>query len=57
MPFAVCTREKQPWSEFAEAAEDGPSTKFLSEVGNSKLNADNFFLKKTRETDCTVPKK
>ena len=31
MPFAFCTREKQPWSEFAEPADaSGPSTKFLS---------------------------
>ena len=31
MPFAFCTREKQPWCEFAEAAdESGASTKFLS---------------------------
>lgn len=31
MPFAFCTREKQPWCEFAESAVDGPSTRFLSE--------------------------
>ena len=30
MPFAFCTREKHPWCEFAESAEEGPSTKFLS---------------------------
>ncbi len=29
MPFAFCTREKYPWLEFAESAEDGPSTQFL----------------------------
>ncbi|XP_010347536.1 beta-ureidopropionase isoform X2 [Saimiri boliviensis] len=28
MPFAFCTREKLPWTEFAESAEDGPTTKF-----------------------------
>ena len=28
MPFAFCTREKQPWLEFAEPV-DGPSTPFL----------------------------
>lgn len=28
MPFAFCTREKQPWLEFAEPI-DGPSTQFL----------------------------
>lgn len=32
MPFAFCTREKQPWCEFAESAYDGPSTKFLQEL-------------------------
>lgn len=31
MPFAFCTREKQPWCEFAESATDGPSTLFLKE--------------------------
>lgn len=29
MPFAFCTREKQPWLEFAEPI-DGPSTRFLA---------------------------
>ncbi|KXJ29101.1 beta-ureidopropionase [Exaiptasia diaphana] len=28
MPFAFCTREKQPWTEFAESAKDGPTVKF-----------------------------
>jgi len=32
MPFAFCTREKHPWCQFAESAEDGPSTLFLSEL-------------------------
>lgn len=27
MPFAFCTREKLPWSEFAECAQTGPSVK------------------------------
>jgi hypothetical protein len=27
MPFAFCTREKLPWSEFAESAETGQSVK------------------------------
>lgn len=31
MPFAFCTREKQPWCEFAETV-NGPSTQFLSEL-------------------------
>eukprot|EP01068_Selenidium_serpulae_P018575 Selendium_serpulae@DN6467_c1_g1_i2.p1 len=31
MPFAFCTREKHPWTQFAEPAnERGESTKFLS---------------------------
>ncbi|VDL89104.1 unnamed protein product [Schistocephalus solidus] len=30
MPFAFCTRERIPWCEFAESAEHGPTTKFLS---------------------------
>lgn len=29
MPFAFCTREKRPWCEFAESAENGPTTRFL----------------------------
>ncbi|XP_066300681.1 beta-ureidopropionase-like [Branchiostoma lanceolatum] len=32
MPFAFCTREKQPWCEFAESAEDGPTTTFCQEL-------------------------
>ena len=32
MPFAFCTREKYPWLEFAESAEDGPSVIFVREV-------------------------
>uniref|UniRef100_A0A667WL74 Beta-ureidopropionase n=1 Tax=Myripristis murdjan TaxID=586833 RepID=A0A667WL74_9TELE len=31
MPFAFCTREKEPWTEFAESAEDGNTTHFFSE--------------------------
>jgi beta-ureidopropionase len=31
MPFAFCTREKQPWLEFAEPV-DGPSTQALSRL-------------------------
>ncbi|XP_018412892.1 PREDICTED: beta-ureidopropionase isoform X3 [Nanorana parkeri] len=32
MPFAFCTREKLPWTEFAESAEDGATTKFCQEL-------------------------
>ncbi len=32
MPFVFCTREKHPWTEFAESAEDGPTTKLCQEV-------------------------
>lgn len=33
MPFAFCTREKTPWAEFAESAEDGPTIRLCQEVG------------------------
>lgn len=29
MPFAFCTRERLPWTEFAESAEHGRTTEFL----------------------------
>ncbi|XP_049871667.1 uncharacterized protein LOC126370699 [Pectinophora gossypiella] len=32
MPFAFCTREKYPWCQFAEPAENGPSSAFLKEL-------------------------
>ncbi|KAL0127210.1 hypothetical protein PUN28_005483 [Cardiocondyla obscurior] len=32
MPFAFCTREKYPWCEFAEDANTGSSTEFLSQL-------------------------
>lgn len=32
MPFAFCTREKYPWCEFAESAEDGPTTQFIKQL-------------------------
>ncbi|KAJ8414721.1 hypothetical protein AAFF_G00022440 [Aldrovandia affinis] len=32
MPFAFCTREKAPWTEFAESAEEGPTTRFCQEL-------------------------
>jgi len=32
MPFAFCTREKDFWCEFAESAETGPATVFLSKL-------------------------
>jgi len=32
MPFAFCTREKHPWTQFSEPAETGASTLFLSEL-------------------------
>lgn len=34
MPFAFCTREKTPWTEFAESAEDGPTIRLCQEVGS-----------------------
>ena len=32
MPFFMCTREKLPWTEFAESVEDGATTKLVQEV-------------------------
>lgn len=32
MPFAFCTRERLPWTEFAESAEHGLTTKFLKDL-------------------------
>ena len=32
MPFAFCTREKQPWMQFAEDPVTGPSTLFLKKL-------------------------
>ena len=34
MPFAFCTREKEPWLEFSEPI-DGPSTQFLQELASA----------------------
>ncbi|XP_011768956.1 beta-ureidopropionase isoform X2 [Macaca nemestrina] len=35
MPFAFCTREKLPWTEFAESAEDGPTTRFCQKLAKN----------------------
>lgn len=35
MPFAFCTREKFPWCEFAEEAENGPTTKMLQDLAKA----------------------
>ncbi|XP_063829915.1 beta-ureidopropionase-like [Ostrinia nubilalis] len=32
MPFFLCTGERKRWSDFAESATDGPSTKFLQKI-------------------------
>jgi len=37
MPFAFCTREKLPWSEFAESAETGPTVSFICQMAR-RLN-------------------
>lgn len=42
MPFAFCTRERLPWTEFAESADDGPSTKFLSNLAKKTWNCYYF---------------
>ncbi|KAI1292285.1 General vesicular transport factor [Halotydeus destructor] len=35
MPFAFCTREKLPWTEFAESAENGPTTALCRELARN----------------------
>ena len=37
MPFAFCTREKSPWCDFAESAENGPTTNMCKRLA-SKYN-------------------
>jgi beta-ureidopropionase len=45
-PFAFCTREKQPWCELAESAEDGPTTQFVQKVGLVFIEYGNVKKKK-----------
>ena len=55
MPFAFCTREKYPWVELAESAENGITTKFLQEVRHSiyfKSIDYNFLVK--RSPECMI---
>ena len=44
MPFAFCTREKHPWTQFAEPAETGVTTAFLSEVALYLETTNNIHL-------------
>jgi beta-ureidopropionase len=45
MPFCFCTREKYPWVEFAQSAEDGPTTKICQQVlGQKKKYWVSYFL-------------
>ena len=50
MPFAFCTREKEPWTEFAESAEEGSTTRFCQEVNITSLLQCSWcdFLRNTR---------
>jgi beta-ureidopropionase len=34
MPFIFCTRERHPWCQFAESAENGPTTQLVQQVNN-----------------------
>ena len=38
MPFAFCTRERLPWTDFAECAETGYSIQWCQEVRLKWLN-------------------
>ena len=49
MPFAFCTREKHPWTEFAESAADGPTIKLCQEVSSSLTTSGGSFLPKIKE--------
>lgn len=42
MPFAFCTREKHPWCQFAESAENGPTTEFLKPVTFKEIISRHF---------------
>ena len=42
MPFAFCTREKQPWMEFAECAETGQRYDFIFFLFSSWFSQINF---------------
>ena len=61
MPFAFCTREKTPWTEFAEDAEEGVTTKVCQEVRRECLDVSGkdcvFYLKRKfpRFTDSSFP--
>ena len=47
MPFAMCTPEKHPWTQFAESAEDGPTIQFLQQVAIINSNFESFFHRKS----------
>ncbi|XP_036163309.1 beta-ureidopropionase isoform X2 [Myotis myotis] len=49
MPFAFCTREKLPWTEFAESAEDGPTTRFCQKPLAAAVSLS------ASESDCGRP--
>ncbi|XP_047098222.1 beta-ureidopropionase isoform X2 [Schistocerca piceifrons] len=36
-PFFFCTRERLPWTEFAESAETGPTTTFIKQTSFGKI--------------------
>ena len=40
MPFAFCTREKHPWTELAESAQDGSTIKLCQEVHQFDIKSD-----------------
>lgn len=44
MPFVFCTREKLPWCEFAESAENGPSTNLLKNVNKNIKFKNRLFI-------------
>lgn len=56
LPYFFCTREKQPWCEFAEEAETGAAVTFLSHVSNQILILKlfrSFFYLFSMQSDIT----
>ena len=47
MPFAMCTPEKHPWTQFAESAEDGPTLQLLQQVAIINGNFESFLQRKS----------
>ena len=55
MPFAFCTREKHPWTEFAESSEDGPTIKLCQGVRLLRCQSYcGYFISNNKYSNTTV---